>query len=441
MPQSEFIAYIAIDWADSQHYWKLADAEETRREQGHLLHKPEAIDIWVGELLARFPQGSVAVCLEQSRGPLVYQLSKYPRLVLYPVHPATLASYRKAFFPSGSKSDPGDTGLLLELLLHHRQHLRRLDPDTAETRLLLMLIELRRRLVDERTRQSNRLTAWLKMYFPQPLDWIDNIDSPLGCAFLERWPTLEQLQRARAETIERFFREHNSRSEERIQERVTAIRAALPAVNDQALLQAGTLATTSLVALLKALNDSIATLDLKIAEQVPKHPEAGLFHGLPGAGPALLPRLIVAFGTRRDRFQSAAELAAYSGIAPVTRQSGNSKTVHFRLSCPKFLRQTFQEFAAHSVIKSVWARQYYEQQRNRGMRHAMIVRSLAFKWIRILFRCWKERTPYDEERYLRALERRRAPRNSPSQSSSDEEIRMTDAEVPCPGLARPELPE
>ena len=413
MSQSEFTAYIAIDWADSQHYWKLADAEGTRREQGHLLHKPEAIDIWVSELLARFPQGSVAVCLEQSRGPLVYQLSKYPRLVLYPVHPATLASYRKAFFPAGSKSDPGDTGLLLELLLHHRQHLRRLDPDTTETRLLLMLIELRRRLVDERTRQSNRLTAWLKMYFPQPLDWIDNIDSPLGCAFLERWPTLEQLQRARAETIERFFREHNSRSEERIQERVTAIRAALPAVNDQALLQAGTLATTSLVALLKTLNDSIATLDQKIAEQVPKHPETNLFHGLPGAGPALLPRLIAAFGTRRDRFQSAAELAAYSGIAPVTRQSGNSKTVHFRLSCPKFLRQTFQEFAAHSIIKSVWARQYYDQQRNRGMRHAMIVRSLAFKWIRILFRCWKQRTPYDEERYLRALKQRRAPRNSP----------------------------
>jgi transposase len=288
-----------------------------------------------------------------------------------------------------------------------------LDPDTAETRLLGMLIELRRRLVDERTRQSNRLTAWLKMYFPQPLDWIDNIDAPLGCDFLDRWPTLQQLQRAREETIERFFREHNSRSQTRIRERIEAIRTALPAVEDTALLAAGSVATASLVALLKALNASIASLDHHIAEQLSKHPEANLFAGLPGAGPALLPRLLVAFGTRRERFQAASELAAYSGIAPVTKQSGKSKSVHFRHACPPFLRQTFHEFAAHSVAKSQWARQFYDQQRARGKRHHATVRSLAFKWIRILFRCWKDRTPYDEAHYLDALQSRRAAKNEP----------------------------
>lgn len=411
MPQSEFSAYIAIDWADKQHYWCLADAEGTHRDHGNLLNTPEAIDTWVAGLLARFPEGSVAVCLEQSRGGLVYQLGKYAQLVLYPVHPATIASFRQAFFPSGAKDDPGDAALLLEVLLQHRQHLRRLDPDTAETRLLGMLIELRRRLVDERTRQSNRLTAWLKMYFPQPLDWIDNIDAPLGCDFLERWPTLQQLQRAKDETVERFFREHNSRSETRIQERIAAIRTAMPAVQDPALLEAGSAATGSLVALLKALNASIASLDQHIAEQLPKHPEADLFAGLPGAGPVLLPRLIVAFGTQRERFRSASELAAYSGIAPVTKQSGKSKSVHFRRACPPFLRQTFHEFAAHSVAKSQWARQFYDQQRARGKRHHAAVRSLAFKWIRILFRCWKDRTPYDEARYLEALQLRRGAKN------------------------------
>ncbi len=192
MPLSEFSAYVAIDWADQHHYWCLADAEGTHRDHGELRNTPEAIDTWVAGLLARFPENPLAVCLEQSRGGLVFQLGKYDRLVVFPVHPATIASFRQAFFPSGAKGDPGDTALLLELLLHHRQHLRRLDPDTPETRLLGMLIELRRRFVDERTRQSNRLTAWLKMYFPQPLDWIDNIDSPLGCDFLDRWPTLQQ---------------------------------------------------------------------------------------------------------------------------------------------------------------------------------------------------------------------------------------------------------
>jgi transposase len=326
-----------------------------------------------------------------------------------------MSNFRQALFPSGPKDDPSDASLLLDLLLHHRDRLRRLDPDTAETRLLRFLIELRRRLVDERTRQSNRLTAWLKMYFPQPLEWIDNIDSPLGCDFLERWPTLQKLQRAHSETIESFFHEHNSRSQNRIDQRVEAIRQAVSLIQDTALIQAGEAASSSLTALLKALNASIASLDKLIAEHFAKHPEAYLYVGLPGAGPVLAPRLLVAFGTRRERFESAKELAAYSGIAPITRKSGNSKSVHFRFACPKFLRQTFQEFAAHSVAKSLWARQFYDQHRARRSTHQAAVRALAFKWIRILFRCWKDGKPYDETRYLQALELRRAPRNpSPS---------------------------
>ncbi len=408
MPLSEFSAYVAIDWADQHHYWCLADAEGTHRDHGELRNTPEAIDTWVAGLLARFPENPLAVCLEQSRGGLVFQLGKYDRLVVFPVHPATIASFRQAFFPSGAKGDPGDTALLLELLLHHRQHLRRLDPDTPETRLLGMLIELRRRFVDERTRQSNRLTAWLKMYFPQPLDWIDNIDSPLGCDFLDRWPTLQQLQRAKPATVERFFRQHNSRSETRIQERLEAIRTAVAAVQDTALLEAGTAATAALVALLRTLNATIASLDQQI-DALPKHPEADLFAGLPGAGPVLIPRLIVAFGTNRERYQSASELAAYSGIAPVTRQSGKSKSVHFRRACPAFLRQTFHEFAAHSVAKSQWAREFYDLQRHRGKAHHAAVRALAFRWIRVLFRCWKDRKPYNEATYLEALKKRRGP--------------------------------
>lgn len=412
MPPLEFAAYVAMDWADKKHYWELTTSPGAARQAGELLNTPEAIEIWAAELHARFPDGLIAVALEQSRGALVYRLSKYPYLVLFPVHPATAAAFREAFYPAGAKDDPVDTSLLLDILLFHRGRLRRLDPDTVETRQLLLFVELRRRLVDERTRQSNRLTAWLKMYFPQVLDWIDDIDSPLGCDFLERWPTLEKLQRAQEESIERFFREHNSRSSARIQQRLADIRKAVPAVDDAALLRAGAAAATSLAALLKVLNDAIASLDQQIAEQLPKHPELALFEGLPGAGAALLPRLIVAFGTKRERFASAAELAAYSGIAPVTKKSGQSKSAHFRVACPKFLRQTFHEFAAHSVRSSAWAGQFYEQQKKRGKRHHAAVRSLAFKWIRVLYRCWQDRTPYDEQRYMQQLEKRKASRKA-----------------------------
>lgn len=77
---------------------------------------------------------------------------------------------------------------------------------------------------------------------------------------------------------------------------------------------------------------------------VDNHPEGTLFRSLPGAGPVLAPRLIIAFGTDRGRFEFAAVVQRLSGIAPVTERSGRTVWVHMRRACPKFLRQTFQEF-------------------------------------------------------------------------------------------------
>ena len=313
---------------------------------------------------------------------------------------------------------PATPRCCLELVIHHRDRLRRLDPDTPETRLLQMLVEHRRKLVNEKTRLSNRLTAWLKTYFPQVLDWIDDIDSPLGCALLSRWPTLEQLQRCHPGTLRKFFRQHNCRSAKRIEQRIQAIYQATPAVKDPALLQAGVSMVTSWVASLKALQESITRLDGEIESAAMQHPDAALFAGAPGAGAVLRPRLIAAFGSHRDRFTSASQVQSYSGIAPVTEQSGKSKWVHFRRACPKFLRQTFHEFAAHSIGKSVWARAYYESQIGRQKGHHAAVRALAYKWIRVLFRCWQDRVPYDEQTYLRALERRHSPLAKPLPSAT-----------------------
>src|SRR6266853_2806844 len=299
--------------------------------------------------------------------------------------------------------------LLLELLTRHRDRLRRLNPETPETRLLQMLVEQRRKLVDERTRYSNQLTAWLKMYFPQVLIWIDNIDSPLGCDLLERWPSLEQLKCVNPAKLHDFFTTHNSRSEQRIQERINAIYQAVPAVNDPALLQAGPASVQALVRILQVLNSAIADFDQRIESAANNHPEAPLFVGLPGAGPVLRPRLIAAFGTQRERYQDAGELQNYSGIAPVTKRSGGTQSIHFRRACPKFLRQTFHEFAGHSIQKSNWARAYYRSQRELRKDHHAAVRALAFKWMRVLYACWRDRQPYDEATYARSLEKRNSP--------------------------------
>lgn len=405
--EPEWAALAAIDWADQKNFWRLLPAGSRRSEQGELENTPEAVEAWAASLQQRFGGRPIAVILEQSRGALVYMLTKYPHLVLFPVHPTTAARYRETFAPSGAKSDPSDTESLLDLLMRHREKLRPLQPDTAETRLLHFLVEERRQTVDEKTREGNRLTDCLKLYFPQILRWFDDVSSPLVGDLLERWPSLEQLQRAHPGTLRKFFHQHNSRSEERNEERIAAIYQANPATQDQAVMEACELIVRGLVALLATLRSNIAAFDQRIAELVASHPDGTLFASLPGAGAVLVPRLIVAFGTRRERYQNAYEVQCYSGIAPVTEASGNSEWVHFRFACPKFLRQTFHEFAGHSISQSEWAKAYYDHLRNdENKSHHAAVRSLAFKWIRIIFRCWKDGKPYDEEIYMQSLRRR-----------------------------------
>ena len=106
---------------------------------------------------------------------------------------------------------------------------------------------------------------------------------------------------------------------------------------------------------------------------------------------------------------NAAALQKYAGVAPVTERSGNKSWVHWRYSCPTFLRQTFIEWVAQTIPRSFWAEAFYRGCRERGMRHQAALRALAFKWIRILYRCWVDQVPYDETRYLKALQKRQAP--------------------------------
>jgi transposase len=179
---------------------------------------------------------------------------------------------------------------------------------------------------------------------------------------------------------------------------------AQPLTRDRALVEASALMAQALAEQLATVLAVIERLEDELQKLFSRHPDHDLFDGLPGAGDALAPRLAVAFGSDRDRYESAEEIQKFSGVAPVTEKSGKTNWVHWRRACPKFLRQTFHEFASASRKKSLWARAYYERKRQEGDDHHAAIRSLAFKWQRILYRCWKDRTPYDEERYLKALQ-------------------------------------
>ena len=194
-----------------------------------------------------------------------------------------------------------------------------------------------------------------------------------------------------------------------VEQRATAIKAAMPLTTGEAVIVPYRLQVLTLVAQLEVALASIRRYDDEIASLAPQHTDYGLFDCLPGAGPSLAPRLLVAFGEQRERFTSAAEVQKYSGIAPVTQRSGQTTWIHWRWQCPTFLRQTFVEWAAQTINKSYWAGLYYYQQRAKGCSHQAAVRALAFKWIRILYRCWVTSTPYDEAKYLKALQERGSP--------------------------------
>jgi len=408
-PDVEFAAFAGIDWSDTKHDICLQAANSEERELAVVPHRPAAIDAWASALRQRFGGQPVAVCLELAKGPLVYALQKYDFLVLFPVHPATLAKYREAFAPSHAKADPTDAQLALELLLRYRVKLKALTPQSVPMRMLLRLVEQRRRLVGDQNRISNRLTDALKQYFPDVLVWFPDRDTPLFCDFLTRWPTLKQLKRARRATLQSFFHDHHVRSPSRIEERLRAIKSATPLTDDPAVLRPNQLLVLALVEQLRVTLQAIESFDAESATLSETLPDYALFRALPGAGAILAPRLLAAFGEQRERYQSAAEMQRYTGIAPVTESSGKKHWVHWRLQCPSFLRQTFVEWAGATIPRSFWAAAYYRQQRDKGCSHQAAVRALAFKWIRILYRCWQTRTPYDESTYLNALKRRGSP--------------------------------
>ncbi len=407
--QIEFAAYVGLDWGDRTHAISLRCGASDKVEHYQLEHKPEALAAWVSGLQQRFGGQPVAVALEQSRGAVVHALMGYDFLVLYPVNPKTAAKYREAFRLAGSKDDPDDAELLLEILTLHRNKLRAWLPQDELTRTIALLVEHRRQLVKEQTRLSNRLTDLLKLYYPQALAWAGELATLQACDFLKRWPTLAQVRRARESELRHFYVAHGCRKKELLERRLAEIKVAQPLTRDKAIITASVVMVQATTSQLRVIVVAIAQLDKQIEELFGSHPDHDLFSSFPGAGPALAPRLLTAMGTDRERFSAAPEVQQFSGIAPVTERSGKSCWVHKRWACPKFVRQSFHEYAGQSIRQSPWARAFYQQQRQRGNGHHAAVRSLAFRWIRIIFHCWKERVPYCEHTYCQSLVRRHSP--------------------------------
>ncbi|HET9215626.1 MAG TPA: IS110 family transposase [Terriglobia bacterium] len=399
----EIVAWIGMDWADEAHEVCEYSVEGANKSNYAVEHLAESLQEWINQLRARYGGKRVAVVLEQARGGLIYALMSTDFISIYAVNPHSLAQFRKALYPSGAKSDPSDAELLEEMVRQNRQRFRAWTPGDEQTRSLQLLTEGRRKFVDDMTALTNQLTSALKSYYPQALDWAGELSSAQACAFLEKWPTLADLQEARAFRIREFYQKYGRPQRQVLDQRVKEMGKTQPLTTDPAVVMGGVMMVRGLVSQIEPLRAVIEKYDAEIARIFQQHPDRAVFESFPGAGKVLAPRLVAAFGADRDRFEAPVEMQQFSGIAPVTERSGKSKWVHRRWACPKFVLQTFHEFADQARKFSTWSKLYYQQQRARGSDHHAAIRALAYKWIRIMFRCWKDRRLYDDAIYTKSL--------------------------------------
>lgn len=405
----DWAACVGVDWAEEQHAYEVRLPDGTR-SKGVVRSRPEQLHAWIAELGTKFHGQQILVVVEDGRPSLLDALSRYPFVMIIRINPLASKRYRESRRTSGSSSDAVDAGLLCDYALKHLDEVRIWKPTDAATRRIASLCEERRNLVDQRTSLSQELIATLKGYFPQVVEWLKDVKPNVLWQFVRVWPTLEDLRAADRASIVRLMKAHRLRLlDRRIKELELLLNAAIPVTTDQTIIELGALRATALSRIVEVVDQQVEIYEKALDEAWAIHPDHDIFSSLPGAGEIFAPRLAAAFTTDRNRFAEAGEILCFSGIAPVKEESGKWAAVRARYRFPKFIHQTFHEFAANSLPHCEWARECYRQHRERGAGHHAAVRAVAFKWTRIIFTLWKHRTIYDDAVHVTNLKRRGSP--------------------------------
>ena len=401
---------IGLDRSDRKADLHLIDPRTGQHRCATIDTATEALWEWLLELRQQHPQGRVALCLEQPAVHLIAFLEDYQWICLYPISPLSLQKFRETFVTSRAKDDAKHARYLAELLLAHHTKLKPWAPEDSQTRAVQQPVFHRRAVVDERTGLSNCLRALLKQYFPQALVLCgQDLWRPLAIRFLLKWPSLQAVQKAKPATLKQFYYLNGSRSTKLLEQRLALVTKAVPVTDQTALIQSFVRRIQLICRQLQLIQQTLRQFEQQIAQSFTQHPDHLVFASFPGAGPVLGPRLLSSLGSQRERFEQAASLQRYTGVAPVTKQSGGKCHIHRRYLCPKFHRQSFHEYAQISVLWSRWAAAYYLQQRTKGSPHHTAVRALAFKWQRIIWRCWQDHKPYEDKTYEAALRKASSP--------------------------------
>jgi len=394
--------YVGIDWASERHAVCVLDRTGRRRWQVTVAHSAAGLADLVRRLKRLAPPGQIRVGLERPSGLLVDTLMQAGVCVV-PIHPNALKATRPRYSAAGGKTDPGDAFILADMLRTDGHRLRSLTAPSDGTRALRALVRGRDDLVAQRVALGNQLRAVLERFWPGAAAIFADLASPIALAFLREYPTPHSAARLGERRLAQFLAHHaysGRRTPAALLARLHA--APISRVGEQEAHTSGEV-VRALVAVLTPLVRQIQELGAAISAAVAQHPDGPVVMSFPRSGKVNAAQVLAELGDDRQRFTSADHLAAEAGVAPITRESGKSRGVGFRWACNKRLRQALTTFANNSRHASPWAAAVYTHARHRGCDHPHAIRILARAWVRVLWRCWRDRLPYDVSKHRAAV--------------------------------------
>jgi transposase len=337
---------------------------------------------------------SPPIAIERPSGLVVDTLVE-AGLTVVPIHPNAVKATRPRYRSHGAKSDASDAYLLADLLRTDGHRFKPLAPQSDEIRALRALVRGRDDLVAARVQLANQLRSLLESFWPGAAEVFADVDSPIALAFIDRYPTPDSAARLGPKRMAAFCTQHAYSGRRSAEELLLRLRQAPAGVCQDMEMDAKGELARCLGRTLSRLVEQIRLLSSRIEHHVADSHDGQLLMSFPRAGRICAAQILAELGSVRERFASDEQLAAEAGVAPVTYASGKSKAVTFRWACNHRLRAALTCMADNSRHANDWAASVYAKARARGCDHPHAVRILARAWIRVLWRAWTDRKPYD----------------------------------------------
>ncbi|MBQ0897970.1 IS110 family transposase, partial [Micromonospora sp. U56] len=393
--------FVGDDWAEDHHDVEVQDQHGRVMRTARL---PEGVDGMARfhDLVAGFlpddaTPAQVLVCIETDRGPWVRALVAAGYQV-FGVNPKQAARHRELVSLSGAKSDKGDAHALADMVRTRRHQLRQVAADSDLAEAVKVVARTHQTLIWERTRHMLRLRAALREYFPAALHAYQPL-TLTGADTLEllaKAPTPDQAARLTLAQISAALKRARRRG---IADKAATIQQALRTAHlrQPDIVTAAYAATiNATVAILQTLNAQIRAMEGQVEAHFGQHPDAEVYLSQPGIGVILGARVLAEFGDAPGRYADAKARKNYAGTAPITRQSGKSKTVHARIVHNDRLVDALHTQAGAAILHDPAVRAYYDELRAREIGHNAALRQIGNRLVGILHGCLKTATRYDQ---------------------------------------------